>query len=50
VPCGVTPEGLPVGLQIVGRHRADWSLLQMAHAFEGAADQVRLKPDTSEIQ
>lgn len=26
--------GLPVGVQIVGRHRADWSVLQLAHAFE----------------
>jgi amidase len=34
VPCGFTPEGLPVGLQIVGRHRDDWGLLQIAHAFE----------------
>jgi amidase len=37
VPCGFTPEGLPVGLQIVGRHRDDWGLLQIAYAFEGAA-------------
>ena len=36
VPCGVTPEGLPIGLQIVARHRDDWGLLQMAHAFERA--------------
>jgi len=36
IPCGFTPEGLPVGLQIVGRHRDDWGLLQMAHAFEMA--------------
>jgi amidase len=36
VPCGLTPEGLPVGLQIVGRHRKEWSVLQMAHAFEQA--------------
>lgn len=41
VPCGFTPDGLPVGLQIVGRHRDDWGLLQMAHAFERAAE-VRL--------
>ena len=34
VPCGFTAEGLPVGLQIVGRHRDEWSVLQMAHAFE----------------
>jgi amidase len=38
VPCGATPEGLPVGLQIVGRHRDDWGLLQMAHAFERAGE------------
>ncbi|MDA1000712.1 MAG: amidase [bacterium] len=36
VPCGFTPEGLPVGLQIVGRHNHDFELLQLAHAFEQA--------------
>ena len=36
VPCGFTPEGLPVGLQIVGRHRDEWGVLQVAHAFEQA--------------
>ena len=36
VPCGFTPEGLPVGLQIVARHQDDWGLLQIAHAFEHA--------------
>lgn len=36
VPAGFTPEGLPVGLQLVGRYRDDWGLLQMAHAFEQA--------------
>src|SRR5262249_15208823 len=36
VPCGFTDEGLPVGLQIVGRHRDDWGVLQIAHAFERA--------------
>ena len=36
VPAGFTPEGLPVGLQIVGRHQDDWGVLQIAHAFEQA--------------
>jgi amidase len=36
VPAGFTAAGLPVGLQIVGRHRGDWSVLQVAHAFEQA--------------
>jgi amidase len=33
VPCGFTPAGLPVGLQIIGRHRDDWGVLQIARAF-----------------
>ena len=36
VPGGFTASGLPVGLQIVAKRRADWSVLQMAHAFEQA--------------
>ena len=36
VPGGFTAEGLPVGVQIVGRHQQDFSVLQMAHAFEQA--------------
>jgi amidase len=34
VPAGFTPEGLPVGIQIVGRHQGELSVLQLAHAFE----------------
>jgi amidase len=43
-PCGFTPEGLPVGLQIVGRYRDDFGVLQIAHAFEGATQFWRRKP------
>ena len=36
VPAGFTADGppLPVGLQVVGRYREDFAVLQMAHAFE----------------
>ncbi|HEX5494905.1 MAG TPA: amidase, partial [Mycobacteriales bacterium] len=37
VPAGFTGDGLPVGLQLVGRPRGDWDLLRVAHAFERAA-------------
>jgi amidase len=36
VPAGFTATGLPVGLQIVGAHRDEWSVLQLGHAFEQA--------------
>ena len=36
VPCGFTPEGLPVGVQIVGRHQNEFGVLQLAYAFEQA--------------
>ncbi|HEX5408074.1 MAG TPA: amidase [Pseudonocardiaceae bacterium] len=36
VPAGFTPDGLPVGLQIVGAHRAELTVLRLAHAFEQA--------------
>ncbi|MFG2650483.1 amidase [Streptomyces sp. NPDC048436] len=36
VPAGFTPEGLPVGLQIVGPHRCDLRVLEIGHAFEQA--------------
>ncbi len=34
VPCGFTPDGLPIGLQIVGRPHRDLDVLKLAHAFE----------------
>jgi amidase len=44
VPAGFTPEGLPVGIQIVGRHRDDLGVLQVAHAFEQATGVGRKRP------
>ena len=44
VPAGFTPDGLPVGLQIVGRHQDEWGVLQLAHAFEGATGFGRRPP------
>ncbi len=44
VPAGFTAAGLPVGIQIVGRHRDEWSVLQIAHAFEQATRHGRRRP------
>jgi amidase len=43
-PAGFTTSGLPVGLQIVGPHRGDWRVLQMAHAFEQATGHGKKRP------
>jgi Asp-tRNAAsn/Glu-tRNAGln amidotransferase A subunit and related amidases len=44
VPAGFTRDGLPVGIQIIGRPRADLEVLQLAHAFEQATQYWRQHP------
>lgn len=45
VPAGFGgPRGLPMGLQLIGRPRADLSVLQLGHAYDRATDWVRRAP------
>ena len=46
VPAGFTDDAkpLPVGLQIVGRYREDFAVLQLAHAFEQQTEAWRQQP------
>ncbi|HSE35954.1 MAG TPA: amidase [Blastocatellia bacterium] len=44
VPCGFTKKLLPIGLQIVGRPRREFEVLQMAFAFEQATQYGRTRP------
>jgi amidase len=48
VPCGFTPEGLPVGVQIVGRYQDEWGVLQLAYAFQEATGFWRRRPPVME--
>jgi aspartyl-tRNA(Asn)/glutamyl-tRNA(Gln) amidotransferase subunit A len=36
IPCGMTQNKLPIGLQLLGPHRCEELMLQTAHAFEQA--------------
>jgi amidase len=44
VPCAFSKSGLPIGLQIVGRHHDDWGVLQLGYAFEQATGIGRRRP------
>jgi len=44
VPGGFTASGLPVGVQIVGRHQDDWGVLQLGFAFEQATQHWKHHP------
>ncbi len=49
VPAGFTPEGLPVGLQIIGRYRDDFGVLQLAHAFEAETQIFGRRPKMGSV-
>lgn len=44
VPCGFGEDGMPVGLQILGKHYDEATVLRVAYAFERATDFHKAKP------
>jgi amidase len=44
VPCAFSQGGLPIGIQIVGRHHDDRGVLQLGYAFEQATNVGRRRP------
>lgn len=47
VPAGFTPDGLPVGLQVVGPPRGDRRVLEVGYAYEQATGHGRRRPGLS---
>jgi Asp-tRNA(Asn)/Glu-tRNA(Gln) amidotransferase A subunit family amidase len=45
VPCGFTADGLPIGIQFVGRPLGEVALLRFAQAFEAANPMWQRRPD-----
>lgn len=44
VPCGFAENGLPIGLQIIGKHFDESTVYRAAHAFEQATDYHKQRP------
>ncbi|MCD5325365.1 MULTISPECIES: Asp-tRNA(Asn)/Glu-tRNA(Gln) amidotransferase subunit GatA [Pontibacillus] len=44
VPCGFSKDGLPIGLQIIGKHFDEATVYRAAHAYEQATDFHTQKP------
>jgi aspartyl-tRNA(Asn)/glutamyl-tRNA(Gln) amidotransferase subunit A len=44
VPCGFADDGLPIGLEIVGRPRRDLDVLRLGHAYQRITDWHRRRP------
>jgi aspartyl-tRNA(Asn)/glutamyl-tRNA(Gln) amidotransferase subunit A len=45
IPCGFSRDGLPIGLQIMGKHFDEGMLLRVAHTFEQNTDFHLRKPN-----
>jgi aspartyl-tRNA(Asn)/glutamyl-tRNA(Gln) amidotransferase subunit A len=45
IPCGFTSNGLPIGLQLIGKHFDEESILKVAYAYEQATEWHRRKPN-----
>jgi aspartyl-tRNA(Asn)/glutamyl-tRNA(Gln) amidotransferase subunit A len=45
IPCGFSEEGLPIGMQIIGKHFDESTVYRVAHAFEQATDFHKQRPN-----
>jgi aspartyl-tRNA(Asn)/glutamyl-tRNA(Gln) amidotransferase subunit A len=44
LPCGFDEKGLPIGLQIIGKHFDEATILRIGYAYEQATDWHNRKP------
>lgn len=45
IPCGFTSNNLPIGLQLIGKHFDEETVLKAAYAYEQSTDWHKRKPD-----
>src|SRR5919109_1454908 len=44
LPCGFDTDGLPIGMQIIGKHFGEATILRVGHAYEQATEWYKRKP------
>ena len=44
LPCGFDPEGLPIGMQIIGKHLDEATILRIGYAYEQTTEWHKRKP------
>jgi aspartyl-tRNA(Asn)/glutamyl-tRNA(Gln) amidotransferase subunit A len=49
LPCGMSPEGLPIGMQLIGEWFADQTVLNAAAAFQSATDWHKRRPEIAKV-
>jgi aspartyl-tRNA(Asn)/glutamyl-tRNA(Gln) amidotransferase subunit A len=49
LPCGMSPEGLPIGMQLIGAWFADQTVFNAAAAFQSATDWHKRRPDIATV-
>ncbi|MFQ5957131.1 MAG: amidase family protein, partial [Candidatus Brocadiales bacterium] len=47
IPCGFTRDNLPIGMQLMGKHFDEITLLKVAYAFERETDYHLRRPETT---
>lgn len=48
VPCGLDQDGLPIGMQVIGKHFDEATILRVAHAYEQQTEWHKKTPALSE--
>jgi aspartyl-tRNA(Asn)/glutamyl-tRNA(Gln) amidotransferase subunit A len=49
VPCGTTKDGLPIGVQVMGKHFDEATMLRVAQAVEAGQTSVSMRQDAKAI-
>jgi aspartyl-tRNA(Asn)/glutamyl-tRNA(Gln) amidotransferase subunit A len=44
LPCGFDRDGMPIGMQLIGKHFDEATILRVAHCYEQSAPWHQLKP------